>query len=125
MGWILGFGIPSTYLFGVMVTYRVLYTRAMTKYLRWKNEAPKQVVQKPVWNRYIDDMNPAKTRSEVSLKWYLRDNDEWRPMAPNAAWLWPALLTAYPALIGIARFCAPEVKVPDLNKIKKLELEDL
>lgn len=124
MGWILGFGIPLTYLFGVAVSFRVLYVRSMKAYIRWKNEAPKKQARISYSGPYYD-RRLRQTRSEFTYEAYLDSVDNDSSLRPAHAWLWPGLITIFPLAIGVAGFCTPKVKVPDQIKIKKLELEDL
>lgn len=107
-----------------MIAYRFLYVRARTEYLRWKAEKPNQVASS-WYDRYTCETT-RKTRSELSYDWFRSSRGQGRKTRdPAWAWAWLGMLTVYPVYKGINAFCNPEVKVPDVTKIKKLELEDL
>lgn len=121
MGWLLGFGIPFAYFLGVGVSYRVLYVRTMTEYLRWKNARPKT---RPSMSRYPYDYRIYDTPQYGTYKWFLKSRyNEVYP--PCMSWYWPGLITVVPAARGVNRLLKPEIKIPDAYKIEKLELEDL
>lgn len=122
---LISFLASSVYILGTMVTARILHIRAYREWMRWKNSIPdaKSKLEK-IWrdNSYGGSGYYTVPRPNVSLYDFMRGSKGYigRELTPRgAAFLWPFFAPYW----AVVKFCFPEPKIPDQNKIA--ELEDL
>lgn len=110
-GWMIFLTILATYLFGVMVSARVIHKRRYVEWMRWRNEDP---------NRFEDFGYGAHrangVRKDFPLTKYIEHVSKGMPR--GVSWFWPFLGPG----IAIKHFCFPtNVKIPDRARIDELE----